>query len=65
MSPFTSSHVLEYPWNEVDTVCDVGASIGTFSIPLAKAHPHLKITNQDLEAVMAKAKDVSVWAPVP
>ncbi|KIM59119.1 hypothetical protein SCLCIDRAFT_27548 [Scleroderma citrinum Foug A] len=48
----------QYPWDEVSTVCDVGASIGTFSIPLAKAYPHLKITNQDLERVVAQAEDV-------
>ncbi|KIJ64097.1 hypothetical protein HYDPIDRAFT_28987 [Hydnomerulius pinastri MD-312] len=47
-----------YPWNEVKTVCDVGASIGTFSIPLAKMYPHLKITDQDLPEVLVQAKDV-------
>ncbi|KIM55709.1 hypothetical protein SCLCIDRAFT_1212767 [Scleroderma citrinum Foug A] len=47
----------QYPWNEVSTVCDVGASIGTFSIPLAKTHSHLKIINQDLERVMPQAKE--------
>ncbi|KAI6000906.1 S-adenosyl-L-methionine-dependent methyltransferase [Pisolithus albus] len=40
-----------YPWSEVATVCDVGASIGSVSIPLSKAHPHLKITDQDLPEV--------------
>lgn len=59
VSSFSGSHYPEYPWNEVGTVCDVGASIGTFSIPLVKLHQHLKITNQDLEGVMKKAKDVS------
>ncbi|KAF9245410.1 S-adenosyl-L-methionine-dependent methyltransferase [Melanogaster broomeanus] len=49
-----------YPWDEMKTVCDVGASIGTFSIPLAKAYPHLKIINQDLPEVLVQAKDV--WA---
>ncbi|KAF9235942.1 S-adenosyl-L-methionine-dependent methyltransferase [Melanogaster broomeanus] len=49
-----------YPWNEVKTVCDVGASIGTFSLPLAKMYPHLKITDQDLPEVLVQAKDV--WA---
>lgn len=64
VSSFTYSSCPEYPWDEVSTVCDVGASIGTFSIPLAKAYPHLKITNQDLERVVAQAEDVSVWAPI-
>ncbi|KAH7890352.1 S-adenosyl-L-methionine-dependent methyltransferase [Phlebopus sp. FC_14] len=49
-----------YPWNEVKTVCDVGASIGTFSLPLAKSFPHLKIIDQDLPEVLVQAKDV--WA---
>ncbi|KAG6376601.1 S-adenosyl-L-methionine-dependent methyltransferase [Boletus reticuloceps] len=49
-----------YPWNEVKTVCDVGASIGTVSLPLAKIYPHLKLINQDLPEVLVLAKDV--WA---
>ncbi|KIJ64096.1 hypothetical protein HYDPIDRAFT_168169 [Hydnomerulius pinastri MD-312] len=49
-----------YPWTEVKTVCDVGASIGTFSIPLSKAFPHLQITDQDLPEVLVQAKEV--WA---
>ncbi|KAF9232207.1 S-adenosyl-L-methionine-dependent methyltransferase [Melanogaster broomeanus] len=49
-----------YPWNEVKTVCDVGASIGTFSLPLSKTYPHLKIIDQDLPEVLVQAKDV--WA---
>ena len=65
MSSSTNLSYLDYPWNEVSTVCDVGASIGTFSIPLAKAHPHLKIINQDLECVMSQAKKVSVRSPIP
>ncbi|EGN97119.1 hypothetical protein SERLA73DRAFT_92093 [Serpula lacrymans var. lacrymans S7.3] len=47
-----------YPWNEVSTVCDVGASIGTFSLPLAKKFPHLKITDQDLPEVLVQATEV-------
>ncbi|KAG6329568.1 hypothetical protein ID866_9521 [Astraeus odoratus] len=47
-----------YPWNEMNSVCDVGSSIGTFTIPLAKTYPHLKITNQDFEDVMTKARGV-------
>ena len=59
-SSSTNSSCPEYPWNEVRTVCDIGASIGAFSIPLAKTHSHLKIINQDLERVMPQAKEVSV-----
>ncbi|KAG6335262.1 hypothetical protein ID866_3818 [Astraeus odoratus] len=47
-----------YPWNDVNSVCDIGSSIGTFSIPLAKTYPHLKIINQDLGDVVTKARDV-------
>ncbi|KAI5980951.1 S-adenosyl-L-methionine-dependent methyltransferase [Pisolithus albus] len=47
-----------YPWSEVATVCDVGASIGSVSIPLSKAHPHLKITDQDLPEVLESARDI-------
>ena len=60
MSSSTNLSYLDYPWNEVSTVCDVGASFGTFSIPLSKTHPHLKIINQDLERVIPQAKKVSV-----
>ncbi|KAG9311301.1 O-methyltransferase-domain-containing protein [Chiua virens] len=48
-----------YPWNDVKTVCDVGASVGTFSIPLSKKYPHLKIIDQDLPEVLVQAKDSS------
>ncbi|KAH7890353.1 S-adenosyl-L-methionine-dependent methyltransferase [Phlebopus sp. FC_14] len=47
-----------YPWKDVTTVCDVGASIGTFSLPLAKAFPHIRITDQDLPEVLVQAKEV-------
>ncbi|KAH7908714.1 S-adenosyl-L-methionine-dependent methyltransferase [Hygrophoropsis aurantiaca] len=49
-----------YPWDTLSTVCDVGASIGTFSLPLSKKFRHLKITDQDLPEVLVQAKDV--WA---
>ncbi|KAF9236987.1 O-methyltransferase-domain-containing protein [Melanogaster broomeanus] len=52
-----------YPWNEVKAVCDVGASIGTFSIPLAKAYPHLKIINQDLPEAAFYAFREDVFLP--
>ncbi|KAI6121174.1 S-adenosyl-L-methionine-dependent methyltransferase [Pisolithus sp. B1] len=47
-----------YPWNEVATLCDVGASIGSVSIPLSKAHTHLKITDQDLPEALEAASGV-------
>ncbi|KAG9313700.1 S-adenosyl-L-methionine-dependent methyltransferase [Chiua virens] len=47
-----------YPWNEVKTVCDVGGSVGTVTIPLLKMYPHLKIVDQDLPEVLVRAKEV-------
>lgn len=47
-----------YPWHEIKTLCDVGSSIGTVSIPLARAHPHIKLTCQDLEEVTIRAQDI-------
>ncbi|KAI6157168.1 S-adenosyl-L-methionine-dependent methyltransferase [Pisolithus tinctorius] len=47
-----------YPWNDVATVCDVGASVGSVSIPPLKAHPRLKITDQDLPEVLEAARNV-------
>ena len=38
--------------------------MGTFSIPLAKAYTHLKITNQDLETVMPLARDVRILTTI-
>ena len=40
------------------TVCDVGASVGTVSLPLSKMYPHLKIIDHDLPEVLVQAKDV-------
>lgn len=54
-------HFVDYPWNEVKSVCDVGASVGTVSMPLSKKYPHLKIINQDLPEVLVQAKDVSTY----
>lgn len=43
------------------TVCDVGASVGTVSLPLSKMYPHLKIVDQDLPEVLVQAKDVRTY----
>ncbi|KAG1839989.1 S-adenosyl-L-methionine-dependent methyltransferase, partial [Suillus subalutaceus] len=43
-----------YPWDNVSSVVDIGSGIGTFSTPLAKMFPHLKITNQDLPEAWEK-----------
>ncbi|KAG1882211.1 S-adenosyl-L-methionine-dependent methyltransferase [Suillus subluteus] len=46
-----------YPWDHVSSVVDIGSGIGTFSTPLAKMFPHLKITNQDLPEVLLEAQN--------
>ncbi|KAG1883837.1 O-methyltransferase-domain-containing protein [Suillus subluteus] len=47
-----------YPWDNISSVVDIGSGIGTFSTPLAKMFPHLKITNQDLPQVLLQAQNV-------
>jgi len=53
----------DFPWNELSpgtTVCDVGGGIGHISMPLAKAHPHLKLKLQDLPASIEQARS-TIW----
>lgn len=47
-----------FPWANFSTVCDVGSGFGSFSIPLSKKFPKLKLTLQDLPATMEQARDV-------
>ncbi|KAG1813527.1 S-adenosyl-L-methionine-dependent methyltransferase [Suillus subaureus] len=47
-----------YPWDNISSVVDVGCGIGTFSTPLARMFPHLKITDQDLPEVLLEAQGV-------
>jgi len=52
----------DFPWKELPsgtTFCDIGGGIGHVSLELAKAHPHLKVTVQDLPDVIDQARDVS------
>ncbi|KAG1764256.1 O-methyltransferase-domain-containing protein [Suillus placidus] len=51
-----SAVLYHYPWDDVSSVVDIGCSVGSFSTPLAKMCPHLRITNQDLPEVIAQAK---------
>ncbi|KAG2038059.1 O-methyltransferase-domain-containing protein [Suillus americanus] len=46
-----------YPWDNISSVVDIGSGIGTFSTPLAKMFPHLRITNQDLPEVLLEAQN--------
>ncbi|KAF6754137.1 S-adenosyl-L-methionine-dependent methyltransferase [Ephemerocybe angulata] len=55
--------VYEYPWDKLPhgaSVCDVGAGIGSITLQLAKAHPHLKLKLQDLPERVVQARD-EVW----
>ncbi|EIW80787.1 S-adenosyl-L-methionine-dependent methyltransferase [Coniophora puteana RWD-64-598 SS2] len=40
-----------FPWQNYTSVCDIGGSVGTVSMPLARKYPHLRITIQDREEV--------------
>lgn len=42
------------------TFCDVGGGIGSVSIKMAKAHPHIKITLQDVPSVIERARSASI-----
>ncbi|KAG1724992.1 S-adenosyl-L-methionine-dependent methyltransferase [Suillus lakei] len=45
-----------YPWDDISSVVDIGCGVGSFSTPLAKMFPHLRITDQDLPEVIIQAK---------
>jgi O-methyltransferase domain len=52
----------DFPWRDLPsgtTICDIGGGIGTVSMPLAKAHPHLQLTLQDQSSVLDQARVVS------
>lgn len=56
------SLVQDFPWQDMPsgtTFCDIGGGIGTVSMPLAKAHPHLKLTLQEQQSFIEQAR--SVW----
>ncbi|KAG2035383.1 S-adenosyl-L-methionine-dependent methyltransferase [Suillus americanus] len=53
-----SSVLHHYPWDDISSVVDIGCGIGTFSTPLAKMYPHLRITDQDLPEVLLDAQNV-------
>jgi ubiquinone/menaquinone biosynthesis C-methylase UbiE len=40
------------------TFCDIAGGIGSVAMPLAEAHPHLKLTLQDQPSVIEQARDV-------
>ncbi|KAH8798422.1 S-adenosyl-L-methionine-dependent methyltransferase [Flagelloscypha sp. PMI_526] len=51
--------VTHYPWNDYSEgtkFCDVGSGPGHVSLALAKAHPHLRITLQDLPGPIEQAR---------
>lgn len=51
---------LDFPWHKFKTVCDVGAGVGAFSMPLARKFPNLDVVVMDLPPVILQAKEVSV-----
>ncbi|KAH6888349.1 S-adenosyl-L-methionine-dependent methyltransferase [Coprinopsis sp. MPI-PUGE-AT-0042] len=53
------SVVNDYPWHELpdgSTVCDIGGGLGHMSIALARAHPNLEFTVQDLPQQIQQAR---------
>ncbi|KAL0060251.1 hypothetical protein AAF712_012961 [Marasmius tenuissimus] len=53
------SVVHNFPWATMPrgtTLCDVGSGVGTVSLAIAKAHPHISITLQDLPEPLGQAK---------
>ncbi|TFK39899.1 S-adenosyl-L-methionine-dependent methyltransferase [Crucibulum laeve] len=55
--------VKDFPWYELPSgasVCDVGGGVGTVSMKLAKAYPHLKFKLQDTPQCIEKAQN-DIW----
>jgi tRNA1(Val) A37 N6-methylase TrmN6 len=52
---------LEFPWDQLKpgtTLCDLGSGVGSVTLAIAKAHPHLQVTLHDLEAPLKEARAV-------
>ncbi|KAK1233236.1 hypothetical protein PQX77_003608 [Marasmius sp. AFHP31] len=55
----STSMVNNFPWTTMPlgtTLCDIGSGVGTVPLAIAKAHPHLSITLQDLPESLEQAK---------
>ncbi|KAF9260951.1 S-adenosyl-L-methionine-dependent methyltransferase [Marasmius fiardii PR-910] len=55
--------VNHFQWEKMSpgtTFCDIGSGVGTIPLSIAKAHPHLRITLQDLPEPLEQAK--FVWS---
>ncbi|KAJ8073210.1 hypothetical protein PM082_020079 [Marasmius tenuissimus] len=55
----STSVVNNFPWTTMPlgtTFCDVGSGVGTVPLAIAKAHPHISITLQDLPEPLEQAK---------
>lgn len=50
--------IVDFPWADVSTLCDVGSGIGSFSLPLAKSFSDIHITLIDLPDIIEQAKAV-------
>ncbi|KAL0563818.1 hypothetical protein V5O48_018241 [Marasmius crinis-equi] len=55
----STSVVNNFPWGTMPrgtTLCDVGSGVGTVPLSIAKAHPHLHVTLQDLPEPLEQAR---------
>ncbi|KAH6909836.1 hypothetical protein BKA70DRAFT_177736 [Coprinopsis sp. MPI-PUGE-AT-0042] len=62
------SIIHDYPWKALapgTSLCDVGGGIGTMTVKLAKAHPHLKLKLQDTPERMIQAQEGLLAKRVP
>ncbi|KAF5372438.1 hypothetical protein D9757_009921 [Collybiopsis confluens] len=50
------SILTHFPWTNVSTLCDVGSGVGSFTLPLAKAFPSIKLTLLDRPETIEQAK---------
>lgn len=67
-TPYANIVDLEFAWKDMPagtTFCDVGGGLGSVSIRMAKAHPHIKITLQDVPSVVERARSVSLHNIAP
>ena len=58
----------DFRWEDMPqgaTLCDVGSGVGFVPLAIAKAHPHLSITLQDLPEPLEQAKTVRLNYPIP
>lgn len=60
--PSNPANVLAYLWSDLPngtTIVDVGGGVGSASMEISRAHPHLKFVVQDLPQVVQRGQEVS------